>query len=337
MTRFALPSRFFALALLLSMAPAVCADDTEKKSQIESLLASAAVVNLRAQDSRPFHLRLEVHATHLSPRPLDGTYDEIWRSPSAWRRQISFPGFAQQEVGDSDGRWLARNSDFRPHAIYLLSGAVETAKPASLQPDEQIKKVFDRKKDGLELHCAEFKRGTLERTLCFSSGGPLVSSDEYYDFDDRRLRTEYVDFQKFGEKLYPRQMRVYQNGQQVLEVKVVELDQLPDATPAHFDHAANARLMAVCDRWEGLPAKKVPPQYPPEARRDHQQGTVTLYAALAADGSVDQVKLLESAGTALDNASMQAVRQWVYPPLNCGARPLPSEIEVQVNFSLRVQ
>jgi len=208
----------------------------------------------------------------------------------------------------------------------------------SLQPDEQVKRVSDRKKDGLELRCANFQRKKWERTLCFSSGGPLVSSDEYNELDDRRLRVEYLDFQKFGEKLYPRQMRVYQNGRQVLEVKVVELDQLPNATPAHFDHAATARLIAVCDRWEGNPpTKKVQPQYPPEARRDHQQGTVTLYAALAADGSVDQLKLLESAGTALDNASMQAVRQWVYPPLTCGARPLPSEIEVQVNFSLRVE
>lgn len=208
----------------------------------------------------------------------------------------------------------------------------------SLQPDEQIKKVSDRKKDGLELHCAEFKRGMWERTLCFDSRGPLVSSDEHNKFDDRRLRVEYLDFQKFGEKLYPQQMRVYQDGQQVIEVKVVELDELPDATPAHFDHAADARLIAACDRWEeSPPAERVRPEYPLEARRDHQQGTVTLYAALAADGSVDQVKLLESAGTALDNASMQAVRQWVYPPLTCGARPLPSEIEVQVNFSLRLQ
>src|ERR1700730_5915894 len=146
MIKFALRSCLFALALLLSMAPVVCASDTERRSPIDALLANAAVANLRTQDSRPFHLRLEIHATHLSPKPLDGTYDETWRSPSAWQRQIVFPGFAQQEVGDSEGRWLSRNLDFRPHAIYLLSRVVET-KPVSLQSDEQVKKVSDRKKD----------------------------------------------------------------------------------------------------------------------------------------------------------------------------------------------
>lgn len=202
--------------------------------------------------------------------------------------------------------------------------------------DEQVKKVFDRKKDGPELHCVDIKRGTFDRTLCFDSAGPLVSSEESHESDGRKLRVEYMDFQKFGDKLFPRQMRVYQNGEQVLEVKVAALDQLPDATLAHFDHAANAHLMAICDRWgESTPAKKITPRYPPDALRDHQEGTVTLYATLAADGSVDQLKLLDSGGTAFDTASMQAVRQWVYPPLTCGARPLPSEIEVQVNFSIR--
>lgn len=136
MIRFALRSSLFVIALLLSAAAVVCANDTEKRSAIDSLLAKAEAANLRAQDSRPFHLRLEIHATHLSPKPLDGTYDETWRSPSAWQRQISFPGFTQQEVVDSEGLWLTRNLDFRPHAIYLLSRAVEI-EPVSLQPDER--------------------------------------------------------------------------------------------------------------------------------------------------------------------------------------------------------
>lgn len=194
---------FIRFAILMSLSPLVWGGDGAKKSQTDSLFANASIADLRVQNTLPFHLRLEVHATDLSPRPLDGTYDEIWRSRSMWQRQISFPGFAQQEVGDSKGRWLSRNVDFRPHAVYLLSRAVETAMPIPLQPDEQIEKVFAHKKDGLEEQCTEFKRGNLERTLCFDSRGPLVRSDEHNGFDDRSLRIEYLDFQKFGEKLCP--------------------------------------------------------------------------------------------------------------------------------------
>lgn len=199
----------------------------------------------------------------------------------------------------------------------------------SLLPDEQIKTVSDRKKDGVELHCVEFKRGTWERTLCFDSRGELVSSDDHI------FRFQYSDFQKFGEKLYPHNMQVYKNGERVLDMKVIELTPLPDTTPAHFEHDKSAQLTSLCETWERIaPVKKVQPQYPPEARMQRQQGTVTLYALIAADGSVQRLKLLESAGTALDDASMQAVKQWVYAPATCGTRPLPSEIEVQVNFSL---
>ncbi len=333
---FAVRSVLFSMMLLLAAAPVARSNDARKKQQVDSLFANAAVANLREHNSPPFHLRLEIHATHLSPKPLDGTYDEVWRAANAWQRQISFPGFAQQEVGDSEGRWLARNLDFRPHAIYVLSRAMETAMPVSLQPEEQIRKLSDRKSDGVDLHCLELKRENWERTLCFDSRGPLVSSEDHDTIHDWRLRLEYLDFQKFGEKVYPRHMRVFQNGEQVLDMKVAELNELPDAAPAHFDHPAATRLMAVCDRWEGsTPVKKIQPQYPPEARGKQQQGTVTLYALLAADGLVEQVKLLESAGSALDNASIQAVKQWVYAPTACGAKPLPSEMEVQINFSLR--
>lgn len=130
-------------------------------------------------------------------------------------------------------------------------------------------------------------------------------------------------------------MHIYENKRQVVEVTMVELDRLPDATPVTPGHAADARLMAPCGRWEGNPPiKKVPTQYPYEARVSHQQGTVILYAALAADGSVEHLKLLASAGGALDDASRQAVAHWVYPPVTCGAEPLPTEIEVQVSFTL---
>jgi TonB family protein len=326
-------SGFLLMSLLLCRLLS-SADDAQKLQQTASLFSKAAVGDLRSQNSTPFHLRLEIHTVHLGSKPFDGTYDEVWGSPTIWRRQISFPEFAQQEVGDSDGRWLARNLDFRPQAVYLLSRVVETSMPVPLQPDELVKKVSDRKKDGTG-HCVEVKRGTLERTLCFDSQGPLASWEDHNPFDDRRLRLEYTDFQKFGEKLYPREMRVYEHGEQVLDIKVVELSQLPDAAPTHFDHVPSARLMAACESWEpGIPATKVPPRYPSEARRDRQQGTVILYAALAADGSVEKLTLLQTAGNALDAAAIAAVKQWIYAPAMCGTKPQPTEIEVHVNFTL---
>ena len=93
--------------------------------------------------------------------------------------------------------------------------------------------------------------------------------------------------------------------------------------------------MAPCERWTSKPPVKVPPHYPPDARAARQQGTVILYALVSPDGRVEQTSVLESAGASLDRAAVEAVRQWGYPPVNCGTAPLATEIEAEVRFELR--
>ena len=57
------------------------------------------------------------------------------------------------------------------------------------------------------------------------------------------------------------------------------------------------------------------------ARQAHQQGTVTLYAVVGADGQMEKTQLLETGGQWLDQATLDAVQQWIYPPLTCGTQP----------------
>jgi len=47
-----------------------------------------------------------------------------------------------------------------------------------------------------------------------------------------------------------------------------------------------------------------------------------------------KIRVLESAGGNLDKAATDAVRQWTFAPLTCGAASLPSEIEVRINYTL---
>jgi len=122
-------SRYFVflvtLALFLS-SRVLRADDVQKRQELDALLVKASAANLQANGSPPFHLRLELHAEHITAKPLDGTYDEVWRTRDSWRREINFPNFKQVEVGDQDGRWVDRNVDFRPHAVYLVSELLDS-------------------------------------------------------------------------------------------------------------------------------------------------------------------------------------------------------------------
>ena len=63
--------------------------------------------------------------------------------------------------------------------------------------------------------------------------------------------------------------------------------------------------------WQG----NTPPPYPVTARRQGLQGTVRLDLLIEADGSVAEIRMRESSGSAvLDRSVMTAVRQWRFIP-----------------------
>ena len=320
---------FFIVALFLT-AIAVGSDDSQRRQDLDALLAKASKANLRSQGSASFHLRLELHAEHITAKPLDGTYDEVWTAPDAWRRETAFPEFKQVEVGDKDGRWVDRSLDFRPHPVYLIARLLDSLMAPAARPDDKVIKVHKEKKDGIELQCAELGTGPADHTLCFDDLGRLFSSDYH------ALRMEYRDYQKFGDAMFPRKLGVYENRERVLDVNVAELGLAVDKLAQFAGRSASAFQLASCERWvPGVPVKKVPPQYPQSARMGRVQGVVVLYALVAADGAVQRVKVLQSAGAILDQAAAGAVGQWVYSPTDCGSgRRLPTEIEVWVSFAL---
>ena len=243
---------------------------------------------------------------------------------------MTFPGFTQVEVGDKDSKWVSRNASFRPSVAYAISGALDRLSRKDLPPEERILTLRMKKKEGVELRCTDLQTSSWKRSLCFGPSGTLFSEETPTE------RFEHYDYSKFGDKLFPRHMQVYQSGEKVLDMRAEELPLASSLAPELFEHDAGARHMAPCERPEPTPTKTVPPTYPPEARRAFQQGTVILYALLASDGRVENVRVVQNVSPALDGAAVDAVRQWVYAPVRCGEVPLPTEIEVSVNFALSI-
>jgi protein TonB len=83
------------------------------------------------------------------------------------------------------------------------------------------------------------------------------------------------------------------------------------------------------------PAKvrNVAPAYPPMARHARVEGTVILEATIDAQGRVTGVKVLRGIPL-LDDAAVDAVRQWVYSPTTLNGTPVPVVMTVTVNFRL---
>jgi len=79
--------------------------------------------------------------------------------------------------------------------------------------------------------------------------------------------------------------------------------------------------------------RDVPPVYPPVAQNARVQGVVILEVVIGPTGSVTDVEVLRSVPL-LDEAAINAVKQWRYTPTLQDGVPVPVIMTVTVNFQL---
>ena len=75
------------------------------------------------------------------------------------------------------------------------------------------------------------------------------------------------------------------------------------------------------------------PKYPPVARQQFIQGTVQLEAVISKDGAVENLKVV-TGNRLLNQAAMEAVKQWRYRPTLLNGVPVEVITTVDVNFRL---
>jgi periplasmic protein TonB len=80
--------------------------------------------------------------------------------------------------------------------------------------------------------------------------------------------------------------------------------------------------------------RRIEPGYPEPARKARQEGIVVLEAIIAASGSIEDVRVVKSAGVLLDSAAEEAVRRWRYRPATLNGRAVRVLLTVTVAFRL---
>jgi TonB family protein len=80
---------------------------------------------------------------------------------------------------------------------------------------------------------------------------------------------------------------------------------------------------------------EVDPAYTPDAMRDRVEGTVTLYAVIRPDGSVTDIKVLNSLDDRLDSSAMRALSRWHFRPGTKNGEAIALEAVVQIPFRMK--
>lgn len=75
--------------------------------------------------------------------------------------------------------------------------------------------------------------------------------------------------------------------------------------------------------------------YPAVAQSAGVQGVVLVDIVIAVDGSVTEAKIVKSIPL-LDQAALDAVKQWKFAPPRVNGRPAPIIMNALVSFALRM-
>jgi TonB family protein len=90
-------------------------------------------------------------------------------------------------------------------------------------------------------------------------------------------------------------------------------------------------VKAMARATEPVKLTDVMPEYPEIARSAGVQGTVTIAATVATDGTIDGAKVVRSVPL-LDAAALEAVKQWTYKPSMLNGKAVPANLVVNVQF-----
>lgn len=84
---------------------------------------------------------------------------------------------------------------------------------------------------------------------------------------------------------------------------------------------------------QGLLIRKVVPQYPALGRAVRAQGTVVLQATISKQGTIENLRVI-SGPPMLQQAALDAVKQWQYRPYLLNGEPVEVETTVNVVFKM---
>lgn len=110
---------------------------------------------------------------------------------------------------------------------------------------------------------------------------------------------------------------------------------VPAAQPASPAEKPVVRVRVSAGVSQAMLISKVQPRYPQDAKAAGAQGPVVLAAVIGKDGSVQSLKVINTASSLLNQAAIDAVQQWKYKPYMLNGTPVEVDTTITVNFTLR--
>lgn len=330
-----------AVCALLFVASASCLAGSKKApQQAGALLAKAREISdPKAKGSPPFDLDAAFTLYNLAGGHTQGIYRLMWASPADWRDEVLLPGHNTVAVEHAGQAWHTSVLPYTPYLIFQLREALTFPSRLRLPPKAKLSKVKKSEIDGVAAECVGYIYPHIRQpveTLCFDqASGHLIQevSRKWY------TTLELSDYKTVGAKSFPQTLRVLQNGQLIVEVKLLNLTPNFAVTPALFAPPPGIQPAPStrCPDSAFVAAHVLaapPPRYPEYAKEHRIEGDVEMYSDIGKDGVPRGLDVVRSPAEVLSEASLAAVSQWRYVPEKCGSEPVDVVTPIIVKFRL---
>lgn len=281
---------------------------------------------LRVAETAPFRLRAEIHIKSGDSKPMTGTYELVWVSPSSWREDIKVAGATETRIGGMGKVWQFPSHSFEAQRIRNRARDLAFREALSVESKDQISPPSSRQIAGSEVACVKVKRQKFaDQEFCFN----LVSGVLRRSKAGSGWR-EYVDYKPAGSRLFPQ--RLTEGGTDVVRILDVEVNIQSD--PRVFEPPAGTTPVSGC-QYPRVPSalKSDDPEYPFPLAQPGVTGKTVVSGIVNTAGTLEDLRVISSGGSAADSSVLRTLPHWKFRPADCNGTPVSHMIEVEVNFS----
>jgi hypothetical protein len=175
--------------------------------------------------------------------------------------------------------------------------------------DSKVTKMYTKELQGVQVTCVRLESNLQIEVFCIDSKQNLLIAHESLSprIPQSHVSFVYGNYEKFGERFFPRSVQVINEKQTPIEIKISGLSPEASSDPALFAPLSGAVELANCLTSEMKPPHldAAPDPIFPKGQRV-SSALVVLSAIVGSDGRPYRLRLVTSAGNAFDEEALKS-------------------------------
>lgn len=300
----------------------------------------------------PFHLKATISLDKNTGLRETGSYEEWWVTPHMWRKEVTLGTFRYLATADSRRSTMYASQVPAPWQMSVILRSVPFRVSARLTERQR----WRREKTKVNHIPVISLTGRPCKAVTSPVKTPTNCGDQYIFTNEGVVRvkklngvsTVFNEFRAFGKQSIPTSI---ETADSVGPIALITVDEIESFNPDAHRLAGLSQIPPGLQLVKGIepgsfhdgPGMKPPKllhaveaSLPADMRiRRPFHATAVVATIVDLDGRPRTIHVIQSSGTALDDAAAASVQQYRFTPAQSKGIPVPMEIDVVVQFNLR--